>query len=63
MKDSNIENKIRQLKTHVAEINKLLAELHEDKVDVRLSYSTQTESGGKPALYMRTAVQSVNYLE
>lgn len=65
MKDPNIKHQIEQLKLHVAEINKIITDLHTKGVEIQLTYDNNMNGKGNtvPSLEIWRAVEKVDYLQ
>lgn len=64
MKDPDIKHQIEQLKLHVAEINKIITDLHTKGVEIGLTYDSNMngKSNMIPSLELWRAVEKVDYL-
>ena len=64
MKDPDIKHQIEQLKLHVAEINKIITDLHTKGVEIGLTYDSNMNGKHNtiPLLELWRAVEKVDYL-
>jgi hypothetical protein len=64
MTDPDITNKISMIKDSVDLINKLMSELHEKNVEIRISYvDANKDRNVVPGIKLWRATEHVDYLE
>lgn len=62
MIDSYITKKVEELSKHVENINQIMSELHDDNVEIRISYKDAT-TDKPPQIDLWRVIEHVDYLK
>jgi hypothetical protein len=62
MIDSYITKKVEELSKHVEGINEIIAELHDNNVEIRIAYK-EAADGKPPHIDLWRVIEHVNYLK